>query len=567
MSKYQIEILSTKTNLETVKVNGYLLHSKYDPIREAKMVAEREYEVLDVLILFGYGLGYIAEAINNKIEKSQKLIIIDPLYKYLNSSISKTNFNIIYEYDQKSIEYIVANSMNNLSQKIKVIVSPNYENIFKEELLELLKIIKNIQNVHKVMENTIKEFSDSWQENYIHNLIHLDEDSSLGKLKKMYNCPVILISGGPSLTKQLQILDKIKKNVITIAAGSTINTLLEYGIEPDYIVTIDGGEVNYLHFKDIKNIKSELIFCLSSYYKIQDRYQNTKYAFLTPDDEDIQKYIKKVFDIELPIFSGGGSVANFALSIASYISTGPVAIIGQDLAYTDSKSHAENNKNFLIIDGKFQEENELFEVEGYSGEKVLTDYPLFSMKKDFERLNEILSQSTMIFNCTEGGVKIERMQQMSFIAFCNKYVNRDVQLNKIQSKQKFNTYNNSKLIDILLQEVKIYDELIRSLKLSLKILERNKSNVLFDKNVLKELNKVDKEFISKKDFTSINRIVDPITIDVLRKFQPISNENPEEKYRRVYNQNKELYSRLQEAIEKTKGYTLDVIEKAKKYEV
>ena len=79
--------------------------------------------------------------------------------------------------------------------------------------------------------------------------------------------------------------------------------------------------------------------------------------------------------------------------------------------------------------------------------------------------------------------------------------------------------------------------------------------------VLKELEKVDKEFIRKKELTSLNRIVDPITMDVMRDFEPVPGENTEEKYKRVFNQNKELYSRLLEAVEKTKKYTLDVIEK------
>lgn len=208
MSVYNIDYLTTKNNLETVTVNGFLLHSKYDPIQEATRIVEKEFEPNYVYVLFGYGLGYIAKLLSEKIEDPSKLIIIDPIYSLLPQS--DNGLVITTHFDELNFETNIALSLKHLSKKIKVICSPNYDKILPEELAKVLRVIKDVQSLNKVNENTIRTFADSWQENYIHNLLNVYRNNSLSKLKKKYTCPVVLASGGPSLTKQLPLLKKCK---------------------------------------------------------------------------------------------------------------------------------------------------------------------------------------------------------------------------------------------------------------------------------------------------------------------------------------------------------------------
>ncbi|ATP39072.1 hypothetical protein CSE16_02990 [Solibacillus sp. R5-41] len=560
MSKYHIEYLPTKNNLKTVIVNGFLLHSKYNPIQESTRIIEKEFEPNVVHVLFGYGLGYIAETLSRKINDPSKLIIIDPIYSLLQES--KEGLNVISQFDMFEFEATIEIALKGFNKKVKVICSPNYDKILPKEFSELLKVIKDVQMSNVVNENTLRIFADSWQENYIHNLLNLYRNNSLSKLQKKYSCPVVVASGGPSLTKQLPYLKKMQDHVIIIAAGSTINSLLNNKIEPDYIVTVDGSIANYNHFKGIKNIKSKLIYAMTSHYKIQEDFVNEKYAFVDFWNTDCKEHIKGIFSIELPLIMGGGSVANFAFSIATYLSTGPIAMIGQDLAYTDNKSHAESNKYFREIDKNFSNERELFEVPGYNGDKVLTDYVFLSMKKSFEALNKQSNHEAEIYNCTEGGAEIEGMDQLPFGNFCEKYVDDQSQV----IKDVENSHSNMdflNFIKIMDDHINSYNDLIKELKLALKILNQNKSNISFEMKTLNKLNKIDEILKVKFEQISLSYITNPITLDVLRNYEPPLNESSRDTYKRVYNQNKELYSRLLEAIEKTKKYTLDVIEKAR----
>lgn len=558
MTEYDIKYLQTKTDLETVTVNGLLLHSKYDPVQEASRIIDKEFIPGCVHILFGYGLGYLAESLYDKIEDKSKLIIVDPIYLLLPKN--KIECKVIFDLEGSSFETELGNALKNFDKKVKVICSPNYDKLFPVEYTKVLKIIKDMQNYNIINENTLKIFAESWQENYIHNLFNIFKDESLESIKKFYSCPVVIASGGPSLTKQIPLLKKIQNQVVLIAAGSTINSLLKNEIEPDYIITVDGSLENYNHFKNIKNIKSKLIYALTSHYQIQNEFKNEKYAFVDKTNIDYKKHVKNLFSIELPLITGGGSVANFALSIASYITTGPIAIIGQDLAYTDNKTHADDNKNSRNIDSKFKNERGLIEVTGYNGEKVLTDYVFLSMKKSFELINMHTLHDAGIFNCTEGGIKIEGMEQISFSYFIEKYtknkkvVKKDREIgNKLLD---INTFN-----QIIRTQISIYDDLIKDLNIALVTLDKNKSKVSFDTKVLNKLGKLDKVIHKKIDELALNYIANPITIDVLKNYEPNKNETPVDSYKRVYAQNKELYSRLLLAIEKTKQYTLDMLQK------
>ncbi|MFJ7408980.1 MULTISPECIES: motility associated factor glycosyltransferase family protein [unclassified Lysinibacillus] len=562
MGKHNIEYLSSKINVKTVIVDGLLLHSKYDPIKEADRIVEKEFEPNFAYVLFGFGLGYIKDALLERIDNPSKLVIIDPIFSLIEHD--DKSHHVIEKIDEKEIETYIANQLPHLSKKVKVVCSPNYEKLFPKEYKMVLQIIKNVQMINLVNENTVRYFADSWQENSIHNLVNVYTGMSLEILNKYYTCPVIIAAGGPSLTKQLPLLKEIEKNVILIAAGSTVNSLLKNEIEPDYIVTIDGSLANYNHFKNIGEIKSKLLFAITSNYKIQYEYKNEKYAFVDANDVEYREQIKKMFGYNLPLILGGGSVANFCYSIANYITTGPIAMIGQDLAYTDNKSHDESNKHYIEISDEIKKERRSFELEGYYGDKVLTDYSFLSMKKSFEMLHYHNNNDNEIYNCTEGGVKIEGIEQLPFRTFVEKFVDRnnviDIEVEITRRKSDDKTF-----YSIMDQNIKIYDEVIKEIKNAIIFLKTNRSSVNFDKKVLRGLDKIDAKL--KKAFIelSIEYITGPITIDVLRNYEQVPNEKPEESYKRIYNQNLELYTRLLEVIEKSKLYTIEATKEAENY--
>ncbi len=554
MNNVEIKYIQTKTKLLTIEINGYLLHSKYDPVKEAKRIIEKEFIENYVHVLFGFGLGYLAEAFAEKVSREQ-LIIVDPFKEQL----ALENSEVIDSNDEKEIKSRLKNSLKNYSREVKVICAPNYEKIAPIAYHNLLKIIKDVQRFNQVEENTIRFGSEFWQENYIKNLIYAFSDNSLNELEKKYECPIVIASGGPSLTKQLSLLKTIREQVILIASGSTVNSLVSEGITPDYIVTIDGAEANYRHFKDLVLPDSILLYCLSSNYKIQQEYIGKRYPFLTTNDFRVGEHLKESLNINLPYMAGGGSVAHFAFTIAIFLTNGPIALIGQDLAFTNNQSHATNNKHHKVIDEKLLKDRDAFEVEGYFGDKVLTDYSLYSMKTIFEKLHKGIVHSAPIFNCTEGGVKLDGFMQLPFESFIKKYIG-NILIEKIEQEELSNSNSICILIEQLRKEINVYNQLEKDLVDAISILKANQHNSIFKQADLKKLDKIDRKIKDNFNLVMMDRIVEPLTIDVLRNFKANERDKPKQNFDRVYNQNLELYSRLLEASKKSKRFTLETIE-------
>lgn len=558
MESFEIEILNSKQGLKTVMVNKYLLHSKYNPEKEAEEMAEREFKHHYVHILFGYGMGYIAEHLRNKIKDDNKLLIIDPLKKHL--KISKED---VYDFESLdgTFKDKIRNSLDNNNREVKIICSPNYNKIFPEEYKKLLQLVKDIQRDNQVEENTIRRFSEYWEENYTKNLFSAVMDPSLNTLENLYKCPIVVASGGPSLIKQLILLKKIRKNVILIASGSTINTLLKYSIEPDYVVSIDGDEENYHHFKDLLLKNVDLLYSMSSKYEIQKEYIGNRFPYLTFNDSNVRRLLYEKLGINFPLIAGGGSVATFALSIAKYITSGPIALIGQDLAYTNNETHAKSNKYYKEIDADYLKKIGAFEIEGYFGDKVMTDYAFLSMKNMFEQIQSKIPHVAPVYNCTEGGAKINGFDQVSFDAFISMHVSENQLVNKVEINNTIEKLKElKKLEQYLLDENLILKKLEKLCIDTIAIIKSTSSKFEFNKATLNKMDKNDNKIREYFKQVRMQRIFEPLVIDILRNYKNKENETPKESFQRVYNQNNELYTRLLDTIKKAKNYNIETIE-------
>jgi hypothetical protein len=569
IKEYEIIEETARSGHRIHKVNNYYLHSKYDPVREAERFADHHYKKNYLHILFGIGSGYIAKALSEKMTEEEFLIIVEPIESLANKQLEKENqldrVIIIKGEDQELFEKIYEPFGNRFGNRISVVCSPNYDKISPNYYHSILKIVKDCIYIQQVNINTIKYFSKEWQKNFTLNLFYAYDDVPLKYLEHIYNVPVVVASGGPSLSKQIPLLKKVRNHILLISSGSTINTLLKHDIEPDFVVTIDGGINNYRHFETIELKQAKIIYSLSNHEKIRERLNRRSFVFISNKDDDIKAYAQKLLNKEIDSILGGASVANFALNIAYMISSGPVALIGQDLAYTDNKTHAEHNKNFKKIDETYIKERGMFYTEGYYGDQVLTDYAFFTMKHNFEKLIQTFSQPERIYNCTEGGVKLEGYRQISFHEFCDRYVdtNKSVPMFDIDSYPHKDIQEWKEFLIRIENEIKLHDKVKRLVEEAVLLLKRNTSDTAFNAKNLKKLDKIDEQL--KPIFVEgmMSLIAQPIILDTFNNYLPKENETEKETYQRVYARSMDLYSHLQEAAIDSKSYFIQLKEKVK----
>jgi hypothetical protein len=159
----------------------------------------------------------------------------------------------------------------------------------------------------------------------------------VAELKDLYkNKPAILISTGPSLAKNIHHLIGMEDRAIIIAVGQALRVLLAYEIKPDFICTVDFGEVNYVHFEGLMDSDIPLVTINRAYAPLLKAWQGPKFIAATP----VPGYEHMATGIltNKGFIESGGSVAHLVFGLAQLLGCNPITFVGQDLAL-DKTSH------------------------------------------------------------------------------------------------------------------------------------------------------------------------------------------------------------------------------------
>src|SRR4030042_1158072 len=262
------ETENTKINLPTVKINNIYLHSKYDPVIEADRITElllKDKDELDVLLIFGGGLGYIPRLLFDKIIKKSNLKIL-PYILYLEVDIrlfltslncfdwseilKNENFKVFLEADKEQIgafiQSIPTKRIRYYYHRPSFMLNENYyKNI--QKYIEYILDRKDMNNA------TFARFQKVWTRNIIFNLPYYINSNPLNSLKDTAKgMTSILTAGGPSLEKSIDFIRKNKDNAIIISVDTAYKYLLKNGITPDILVTIDPQFWNYKYIENLK---------------------------------------------------------------------------------------------------------------------------------------------------------------------------------------------------------------------------------------------------------------------------------------------------------------------------
>ena len=496
----------------------WILTSRYDDDYACDVWAE-QFDCVNsnaVVVIVGLGNGlYIQKAIN-KLHKDVSIIIYEPdvdIFIEAMKNIDLTEIMerckmIIQSINDSYIASIISSSVTySIIDYTSLYILPNYWNICEDSIKKFKQIIMDVISSEQIDRNTYVTFGKEFYQNILNNLWMVLSNSSIAELRssivndRQYkrNTPVVVVSAGPSLNKNIIHLKKYRKKVFIIACDSALNPLLHNDIIPDIAVSIDSHKP-LSNFMDYRVKKIPFVLSSTCIEWFQNEHNGKKFFFA--DSYQLLKLFNG-FNKEFGILDSGGSVANDAFSLADFLGFTNVILIGQDLSYSNGLYYA----NGIVKGQKKENINEEFiEVEGYYGDKVLTKYNLDSYRKWFEQ--QIVNKENLnVINSTEGGAMIHGAKNMPLVDACEKYCNDDIDY--------LNTINNAKnaFTEAELKEVRNnilhYDDIIINLKKSIDsnlrdfykmqgLISKNKMSneiVRIYKRIIERIEKMDNEYI------------------------------------------------------------------------
>lgn len=296
--------------------------------------------------------------------------------------------------------------------KVQLFILPNYDILFPKLCDQIVEQCNNIALDNRVSYNTQVYHAEDTAINAMKNAKYLCHACKTVQLFQTIPVDItgILVAAGPSLNKNIQELKKAKGKAFIIAVDTAIKPLLNAGIIPDMFFIVDAKKIpDLVMTKGAQDIP--LVTTLDAAPKVLEYHKGKKFFF----DEGYQFAQKIIARSGLPWgdVCTGGSVATNIFSLFYKICLKTIILVGQDLALTGNRSHA---------DGTFEEKMPEIDtsdcewVEGNYEEKVptRTDLKVFlnwyeaEIRRYKERFNDF-----RVINATEGGAKIEGTELMT----------------------------------------------------------------------------------------------------------------------------------------------------------
>ncbi|EAJ7110213.1 motility associated factor glycosyltransferase family protein [Campylobacter upsaliensis] len=277
---------------------------------------------------------------------------------------------------------------------------------------------------------------------YVYNLASMIKNPSLKELlekrkAKFKSC--VIVSTGPSLSKQLPLLKEVQERVVIFAADSAYPILMQNDIVPDYVCMVERTDFTAEFFKhDFGNKDDKTTFLLASLVHpnaIEYLEKRGRNYILIPKHLNFAQYVDlKAFSL----LSSAVSVAHMAFAIALELEFKELVFIGQDLAYDDvGHSHPKDYQHSANFESEAYEK---IKVVAYGGEGFVESHEIWIF---FRQILEDLVKyvvSAKIYNATQGGARIEGMIEKPFSECCKDFNENKQNLVKLkplsEDKQK-----------------------------------------------------------------------------------------------------------------------------------
>ena len=264
----------------------------------------------------------------------------------------------------------------------------------------------------------------------------------------------------------------------------------------------------------------------------------------------MNNYVNEFLNHTIPELLAGSTVANLSFSVAQYISTGPIAFIGQDLAFTDNLSHVKGHNHVETINEDIAKKKELVQVEGYFGGKIMTSASMNSMRLAFERMILVQPPTNKFFNCTEGGAKIKGYEQLEFKTFCEIHISNKEQFRLRLSEKYPSIIEPNIIIKQFKSDLEKAEKLVDLYESAISILNKDKSLNKFKASTLKKLDALDEEISPLLNELPVDHILMPTVLAVGTQYLEKHEETPNQKFDRVKKQNLKFYEGSLKAVKK-----------------
>ncbi|EOJ0419900.1 motility associated factor glycosyltransferase family protein, partial [Campylobacter jejuni] len=413
-------------NLKDTSDNTFLYENVIDEFNSMLNTYNDKYLLYPVLYFYGFGNGILFKALlQNKnhqhivvFEKDIEIIWV--MFHVLDFSSELQSAKLmILQTSSLDIEFFSnfcsSKPFFQFSRIYFLELMSHYYERFHEDILGLNK--KLAENFKNSIVSYGNDPLDALQgiEQFVYNLPQMITHPSYKELlskRKGISDTAIIVSTGPSLTKQLPLLKKYASKATIFCADSSYPILAKHGIKPDYVCMLERDEIVAECFNnDFGEFDKDIVFIVKSVthpHTIKYLQKNNRAFILVSTYASFIQYLKLDY---FGYFNMGFSVAHMNFLLTIHLKYKNIILIGQDLAYAkDGQTHSQGFIHANLHNGDYERDLDKFSTTAYGGNGKVQSSEIWTLfRHNFEKdiVNIKMNYHITTYNCTEGGARIE----------------------------------------------------------------------------------------------------------------------------------------------------------------
>ena len=424
--------------------NRILLHSRYQPLAEAsRLLNDVDVQNRFAFYVHGFGLGYHVEQLFERAGKESLLLVFEPDLRLIWTALHHRDFStliasrrvVFFTHADKAELFtrltphaaLISVGVESLAHPPSMQVAQGFHQQIQAWLSEFAAFTRTSMN-------TLVLNSRRTAENIARNIGWYVSTPSLSRLEKLHpGKPGVIVSAGPSLRKNQHLLKQLQGRAVIIAVQTTLRPLLEMGVEPDYVTSLDYHEICTRFFEKLPaTLRTELVAEPKATSAIFDLHPG-QVSLLGNDFADglLRDLKPRLEKARLP---SGATVAHLAYYLAEHLACDPIVFVGQDLGFSDGLCYAPGTSyddvwrpetgRFCTVEMKQWEQiaRERFilrRIPDYQGRPMYTEERLFTYLQQFER--DFARSKATIIDATEGGAAKRGAKVMNLADVIVKY--------------------------------------------------------------------------------------------------------------------------------------------------
>lgn len=418
----------------TLEVPRHRLASRHRPIAEAAALADTiDPRGTAAVVVMGFGMGHHVRLLAERVREHGIVIVFEPDAGLLRAVLERVDCsawlsrgNVVVLTDAKDVAAI-ANAVKRcetlLSLGTRILSHPPslarlgpLAGEFGSAFAEVMR------GVRTTVVTTLVQ-SETTLRNLLQNADHYACDPGIADLAGRYKGrPAIVVAAGPSLARNIDLLvdPRVRERFVIIVAQTVLKTLLSRGIKPHFVTALDHHEISKRFYE---GLTEEMVRGVTL---VAEPKANPAILDAFPGlvrcagDDILDEILGKDLARERGRIPPGATVAHLSYYLARYLGCDPVALVGQDLGFTDGQYYAAHAAIHDVWGAELSEFRtlEMFEWErivrmrgqlhratDQLGRSIYTDEQMAAYLMQFERdfANDAQRGLTTL-DATEGGI-------------------------------------------------------------------------------------------------------------------------------------------------------------------